>query len=145
MKRIIITLSAVFMLLSTYSFATDVKVSYTVMQAFKARFSDAENVSWSQTNGFTVAEFTVDEKKQYAYFNTAGELTVLAEPLTITQLSKSQQANLNKAYGTYTIVDIYRLEDNEGLKYYAVVENSAQKIILSTTTNKWDVVKTTNK
>ena len=145
MKRIIITLSAFFMLLSTYSFASDVKVSNTVMQAFKARFTDAENVSWSQANDFTVAEFTVDEKKQYAYFNNAGELTVLAESLTVKQLSKSQRANLNKTYGNYTIVDIYRLEDSEGVKYYAVVEDSAKKIILSTTTNKWDVVKTTNK
>jgi len=145
MKRIIITLSAFFMLLSTYSFASDVKVSNTVMQAFKARFTDAENVSWSQANDFTVAEFTVDEKKQYAYFNNAGELTVLAESLTVKQLSKSQQANLHKTYGNYAIVDIYRLEDSEGVKYYAVVEDSAKKIILSTTTNKWDVVKTTNK
>jgi hypothetical protein len=146
MKRIIITLSVLFTLaVTTTAFATEVKVSSSVMQAFKARFADAENITWSQANGFTIAEFTLEETKQFAYFNGAGELTVVAQPLTIKQLSKAQQTGLRKNYADYTVVDIYQLEDNEEVKYYAVVENDSKKIILSTTTSKWEVVKSTNK
>ncbi|MGZ3837426.1 MAG: hypothetical protein ACXVMS_02085 [Flavisolibacter sp.] len=145
MKRIIITLSVLFTLATSYSFASEVKVSHTVLQAFQSRFSDAENVQWSQANGFTVAAFTIDDQKQYAYFNTAGELTVVAEPLTVKQLSKSQKANLEKSYGDYTVTDAYKLEDNDGTKYYVVVENSSKRIILSTSANKWEVVKSSAK
>lgn len=146
MKRLIITLGVLFTLATTTTaFANDVKVSSSVMQAFKARFADAENVSWSEASGFTIAEFTLDDTKHFAYFNAAGELTVVAQPLTIKELSKAQQANLRKNYADYTVVDIYQLEDNDGLKYCAVVENSSKKIILSTTSSKWEVVKSTNK
>src|SRR6476620_11197409 len=145
MKRIIITLTLVFALGSTYSFASDVKVSSTVIQSFKARFADAENISWSVTNGFYVAEFTSEDKKQYAYFNPAGELTVVAEPLTVNQLTKKQQANLHKDYSNYAIVDVYKLTDNDDVKYFVVVEDASKKIILKTTTSSWDVIQTTNK
>jgi hypothetical protein len=145
MKRIIITLSVFFTLAVTTAFASEVKVSSAVMQAFKARFADAENVSWSQANGFTIAEFTLEDTKQFAYFNQAGDLTVVAQPVTLKQLSKAQQADLLKNYAGYRIVDIYQLEDSEEIKFYAVVENDAKKIILNTTTSRWSVVKTTNK
>ena len=145
MKRIIITLGVFLTLVATTAFAGEVKVSSTVLHAFKARFTDAENVSWSQSNGFTIAEFTVDDTKQFAYFNSAGELTVVAQPLALKQLSKAQRANLEKKYSDYSVVDVYRLEDHEGIKFYAVVENEARKIILSTDSNKWDTVKTTRK
>ena len=145
MKRIIITLSVLFTLAVTTAFASEVKVSSAVMQAFKSRFADAENVSWSQASGFTIAEFTLEDTKQFAYFNEAGELTVVAQPLTLKQLSKAQQTNLRKNYADYRIVDIYQLEDSEEIKFYAVVENESRKIILNTTSSKWNVVKVTNK
>jgi hypothetical protein len=145
MKRIIITLTLALTLAATFSFASDVKVSSTVMQSFKARFADAENVSWSVTNGFYVAEFTSDEKKQYAYFNPAGDLTVVAEPLTVNQLTKKQQSNLRKDYSDYTVVDVYKLTDNDDVKYFVVVENSSKKIILKTTTSTWDVLQSSAK
>jgi hypothetical protein len=145
MKRIIITLTLVFTLAATYSFASDVKVSSVIMQSFKARFADAENVSWSVTNGFYVAEFTSEDKKQYAYFNPAGDLTVIAEPLTVNQLTKKQQANLHKNYGSYTVVDVYKLTDNDDVKYFAVVEDSSKKIILKTSSSSWDVLQSSNK
>lgn len=145
MKRIIITLTLVFTLAATYSFASDVKVSSTIMQSFKARFADAENVSWSVTNGFYVAEFTSEDKKQYAYFNPAGELTVVAEPLTVNQLTKKQQSNLRKNYGDYSVIDVYKVTDNDDVKYFAVVENASKKIILKTTTSTWDVLQSSAK
>jgi hypothetical protein len=145
MKRIITALSLVLTLAITSSFAADVKVSASVMQTFKSRFADAQNVIWSQANGFTIAEFTQDETKQFAYFNTAGDLAVVAEPLAVTQLSKAQQSNLRKAFADYTVTDVYKLQDEEGSKYFAVVENSSKKLILNTTSSKWDIVKTTNR
>jgi len=72
-------------------------------------------------------------------------LTVVAEPLTMKQLSKAQQANLLKNFQDYAITEIYRLDDNEDIKYYAVVENSTQKLILNTSATKWNIVKTTQK
>lgn len=146
MKRIVIALSVLFTLATTTTaFAGEVKVSSSVMQAFKARFADAVNVSWSEANGFTIAEFTLDDTRHFAYYNAAAELTVVAQPLTIKELSKVQQTNLRKNYADYTVVDVYQLEDNDGVKFYTIVENSSKKIILSTTSSKWEVVKSTNK
>jgi len=144
MKRIIVLFA--FLMLATFSgFANDVKVSPAVRQAFKAKFTGAENVTWSEVNEFTVAAFTLDDIKQYAYFNNAGELTVLAQPLTLKQLSKKQQANLQNDYNNYAIVDLYKTDDSEEVRYYAVIENETQRIILSTTLAKWEVVKTINR
>ena len=145
MKRIFFTLSVLFTLAATTAFAGDVKVPSSVMYTFKAKFADAVNVSWSQANGFTIAEFTLDDTKHFAYFDGAGELTVVAQSITVTQLSKAQQANLSKNYKDYTVVDVYQLDDNDEVKYYAVLENESKKVILSTTSSKWQTVKTLNK
>jgi hypothetical protein len=145
MKRIMITLFVFLTLAATSAFAGEVNVSPVIRQAFNARFTGAENVSWSQADEFTVAEFTLDEVKQYAYFNSAGELTVVAQPMTVKQLSKRQQETLNKGYGDYTIVNVYKTDDGQEQKYYAVVENDNQKVIVSTTSSRWEVVKSTKK
>lgn len=145
MKRVLFTLCVVLTLATTTAFAGDVKVSSIVLSLFKEKFAGAQNVSWSEANGFTIAEFTLDAAKQFAYFNAAGELTVVAQPLALQDLSKAQQAGLHKKYGDYNVVDIYQLEDNEGVKYFVVVENATQKIILNTTSTKWDVFKTIKK
>ena len=145
MKRIILALTMALTFATTYSFAGEVKVSGSILQDFKTRFLDAEDLSWSQANGFTIAQFTIDGEKQFAYYNTAGDLTVVAQPLTFRQLSKGLQANLSKNYKDYSVTDVYRLEDSNDAKYYVVVENSTKKIILKATSNRWDVVKTTNK
>jgi hypothetical protein len=145
MKRIIITLFVFLSLATTSAFASEVNVSPVIRQAFNARFTGAENVSWSQADEFTVAEFTLDDVKQYAYFNNAGELTVVAQPMSVKQLSKKQQASLSNGYGDYSIVNVYKTDDGQEQKFYAVVENDNQKVILSTTSSKWEVVKTTKK
>jgi hypothetical protein len=145
MKRIIITLFVFLSLATTSAFASEVNVSPAIRQAFNARFTGAEKVTWSQAGEFIVAEFTLDDVKQYAYFNSAGELTVVAQPMTVKQLSKKQQATLSSAYGDYTIVNVYRTDDGQEQKYYAVVENDNQKVIVSTTSSKWEVVKATKK
>ena len=145
MKRFIITLSVVLTLATSYSFAADVKVSSNVLQDFKTRFFDAENVKWSEANGYTIAEFTVEGEPQYAYYTSSGELAVVAQPLVISQLSKAQQAGLKKEYKDFAIINVYKVEEEESTKVYAVVENSTTRIILSSTSKKWDVVKTSSK
>ena len=145
MKRFLFTLGVLVTLAATTAFASEVKVSASIMHSFKSKFAGAESISWSQANGFTIAEFTLDDTKQFAYFDGAGELTVVAQPLTVKQLSKAQQANLRKKYKEYTVVDLYQLDDSNEIKYFAVVENDSKKLILSTTSSRWDVVKTTNK
>lgn len=149
MKKLIIAFTAIFTLATTSSFAKDeteeVKVSANVKHAFQAKFSDAINVSWSQLNDLYVAEFTVDDEKTFAYFDGSGELAILAQPITVRQLNKAQQANLRKEYAGFAITNVYRLEDTDDVRYFAVVENAGQRIILSTTGTKWSLVKATTK
>jgi|SRR5215218_497543 len=144
MKRLIITLSVV-LALAFNSFASDVKVSRFIMQDFKTRFIDAENTSWSQSNGFTIAEFTMDGEKQFAYYSQAGELVLVANPIELPQLAKSLRNSLKNDFAAYTVTNIFRIDDNESVKYFAVLENSDSKIIVKSSATKWNQVKTTSK
>jgi hypothetical protein len=60
-------------------------------------------------------------------------------------LNKTQQKNLGKAYADFTISDVYKVEDEEGSRFFAVVENSHSKIILKSVGNGWEMMKSSHK
>ena len=137
MKQILIVFSFIVLGLSQ-SKANETPIPSVVLQSFFKTFSKASDVSWEQTNGFTVAAFTMDGHKQYAYYNDANELVVTAEPISSESLPDELQSDLKASYSKYLVVDVYRFKIGNEISYRAVVENSKRKIFLQSFNNTWD-------
>lgn len=144
MKRIFLALSLL-LAASLSSFATETTVSGAIIHSFEASFAGAKNVKWSQTEEFYVAEFTLQNKVQYAYYRFTGELAVVARPLSLSDLGDAQKVSLYKQYEDYTITDIYELEDTDATRTFVVLENAGRKLFLSASGKKWKVEKIRNK
>ena len=144
MKRIIITLG-LFCLLIGSAFANEIKVSNTILRSFASTFTTAKDVKWSQAEGFLIAEFTSEEGKQFAYYSQAGELVVVAQAIEFRELSAAQQKNLKQMTGEFHITALYKMDNNEDIRYFAVLESATKKMIVSTTGKKWQVNSTSAK
>jgi hypothetical protein len=140
MKRLFFAFTMLALLITGSAFATD-NVTPSILRSFENTFSNASEVSWSTIDNFTVARFTQDTKVYYAYYNRSSELTLVAECISPEQLNKTQQRNLKKEYGDYLVSDVYKVEDEDGTRYFAVVESSSTKIILRSIGNSWDVLR----
>jgi hypothetical protein len=136
MKRILFVLGLSLFIFGS-AFATDVPVTAVTLRSFEINFRGAKDVSWSESEKFSIARFTLEGKTKYAYFDAAGDLVVVAEPITLNELSDVQKANLYKNFEAYTITDLYKMVNEEGTRYFAVVENKNKQLILSNTSGKW--------
>jgi hypothetical protein len=145
MKRIFLSLTVLLMFISATSFASDVTVPNVIVRSFESTFVDAKNVSWKEADGFTIASFTSGGTQRYAYYSESGELVVVAQPISINELTDGQKVSLQKNYEKYTITEVYKLENSEGTRHYVVVESSDRKLILCAQGNKWEVTSTKNK
>lgn len=144
MKKIVITLSLMLAAIAQ-SFAADPNVSASLKKEFESRFARAKEVSWSQAGGFSVASFTQYGKKLFAYFNSNNELVVVAEPITMQMLPEEAFASLVEDHADYTIVEVYKMKSDDGVRYHAVLENGKEKMIVESGGETWMVAKRTKK
>ena len=143
MKQVILILSLI-TLTFCKSFASD-PVSTLVQKNFNAKFSGATDVSWSQANGYAVAAFSQDGKRKYAYYNQSADLVVVAEAIQLQQLSEDQRSNLDENFSDYTVKEAYKMKNEDGIRYYLVLENKKESIILNGVSAEWEIVKRTKK
>ena len=140
MKRIIITLG-LFALTISQSFAADPTVSTAVVKSFEARFANATDVSWSEADGYAIAAFTQNGVRRYAYYNQAAELVVVAQPITIRQLSEDLQFSLEENFSGYEVNELYKMKNEDGTRYYGVLKNKKESIIINGVSGEWEIVK----
>lgn len=144
MKQVFIIIS-LFVVTTVRSYAADPNVSATIEQAFKSTFLKAENVSWATEKDFTVASFTIAGKKQFAYYNQLAELVVVAEPLTLRQLPISLEEGLSDNFSDCTPIELYKMKNDEGIRYYAVLVSAKEKLFVSWNGGEWQIAKSTKK
>lgn len=137
MKRILITLTALFSLISMSSFANDTKVSSKVEASFKNSFKTATEVAWTAGENFYRADFSMNGQVVAAYYNEAGEMMALTRNMSITQLPLSLQTSLKKAQEGYWISSLFEVANEDGTSYYVTLENGDNKITLKSTGTDW--------
>lgn len=125
--------------------ATETPIPTAVLHSFFNTFKTAADVSWEQKSGFTVASFTINHHKQYAYYNEANELTIIAEPIAADQLPSGLQKELASMYKRYATVDIFKMVENGAITYSAIVENQKLRIILKSPGMFWEEAKLVKK
>src|SRR4051812_6669658 len=85
MKRIVITLTVLFSLVSFSSFANEVKVNSKVLASFNSYFKNATEVDWTVTQNFYKADFSLNGQYVAAYYDEAGELVAITRNISSTQ------------------------------------------------------------
>lgn len=137
MKRIVITLTVLFSLVSFSSFANEVKVNSKVLESFNSYFKNATEVDWTVSQNFYKADFSLNGQYVAAYYDEAGQLVAITRNISSTQLPISLQANLKKDHEDFWISDLFEVANEQGTTYYVTLENADTKLVLKSSGSSW--------
>ena len=144
MKKMILMLAIT--LSTVCAFASDETVNAKVLESFRSEFASAKEVNWSTGSNYFQAEFTFNEQRVTAYYNTEGELLGLTRFITSLDLPMNLQASLKKSYADFWISDLFEVTKSDSTGYYITLENADTKIIMKASAeNDWSVYKKVKK
>ncbi|MDT3401720.1 hypothetical protein [Mucilaginibacter terrae] len=117
MKKLTL-LSALFAILSLSAIAADggkknddvSKVSSYVIRQFESEFYSAKDITWTVTEGFEKADFTVDNVKMAAYFDTNGKYLGHTEAVTYNVLPSHAKKQIAREYEGYHVKELIRFQ-----------------------------------
>lgn len=144
MKKIIMTLAIA---ISSFAvFASDVKVSTAVLNAFTSEFSGAKDVQWTSGTGYYKAAFIFNEQHVTAFYGFDGQMLGLARNISSLDLPMNLQTSLKKDYADRWITELFEVSNEEGTHYYITLEQADSKVTLkSSNGSKWSVYKKSTK
>ena len=145
MKRLVLTLTIALSLISLSSFAADVKVNPAALKSFNSSFKNATEVSWTISNDYYKADFTLSGQFVTAYYNVEGKMIVLTRNISSTQLPIALQANMKKNYEGFWITDLVEMTNENGISYYVTLENADTSVILKSNHQDWEKFKKQSK
>ena len=138
MKKRIIALSTAIIMITSMSFASDVRaIPTSVVTAFEHEFEEANNINWINTNDFYKAFFTVDEFSMEAFYSLDGELIAVSKKITIDQLPIILLKKAKEKIGSYHVSSIFELSTDRGIEYFISVENGNDKKIFKNSGYTW--------
>ncbi len=130
MKKIFLT-TMIAAFVSAQLFAADVaKVSYRVLASFESQFADATDVSWTVTDQYSKAKFTIEGEKVEAFFNSSGDIIGTSRKTDLKRLPLNAIQKIKKNYGKYKVTETIEFEFNGDRKYFVSVENDTDRKIL---------------
>ena len=137
MKKFKIVLTAIVMLLSISSFATEPeKVSPVVKAAFENDFSKASQVIWEKSNEFYFASFTLNNVHVDAAYTETGELVGTSRKIPADQMPLSISLAIAEKYEGYqTDNPVIELTFEGVTRYYVSVSNMSQSLKLKCYSN----------
>jgi len=142
MKPFFLAVALFLAAITTQSFANDVKVTPATLANFHMQFRDAADVQWTSVNHLYRADFTINDVHTIAFFNKSdGALVVTSNYITVADLSRDLQRDLKKHTATSTLMELYVVQGDDALDYYATIEQAGQKIVLKSVFNKWVIHK----
>lgn len=129
MKKIMITLALLLTLGTSFAFRGEA-VNDRALNAFKNEFAGATDIAWTIGKNYYKVAFTLNDKKQFAFYNNDGEFIAVTRFLTSLQLPHNLQKSLRKSYRNYWISDLFEMATGEETLYYITLENADVKIVL---------------
>lgn len=140
MKQFIIAIIFITTSVFTSATATENNIPKAIVTSFTTTFTHAENVKWAVTGNFTIATFTMEEATYSAYYYADGTLAVMAQNISWKQLPRSLKVNLEEKATLGHILAIYKMESEEGIRFYCEVQTAEGKEILTASGSRWKVV-----
>jgi len=148
MKKFILSMFVTLGLGLSAAFASGIKeINERVAESFKKEFQQAEHVSWQQEKSFSKATFQLNHEVMFAYYNNeSGELIAVVRNILSEQLPISLFTSLKQDYANYWISDLFEMDTDGDIAYFATVENADESLILkSAADNTWTVYKKVRK
>lgn len=140
MKRVLFTLALAVSLVSMSSFATGENlVSREALESFQKSFKTATNITWSVSETFYKASFSLNGIYASAYYTSDGKMIALTRNISSLQLPMTLQASLKQDYSQYWISDLFELANDEGTHYYITVEDGDNRLVLKSNSSEWSV------
>jgi hypothetical protein len=144
MKKMILALAMVFTLSS--AFANEETVRKEVLNAFKSNYSNASEISWTISDTYYKAAFTLNDQKVFAFYSLEGRFLGLTRYISSLQLPVKLHNSLMKNQKGKWITDLFEVSNDEGTSYYITVEDANTKVVLkSGGGNDWSVFKKSEK
>lgn len=138
MKKIMFVLGFMMSIAVTSAFASEVKVSSKVLEAFKKEFSTAQEVNWAAGDNYYRAAFKYNEQNIFAYYNTDGELKAVTRYISSLQLPINLLVDLKNDFSKYWVSDLFELNNGEGTHYYITLEDADTVIkMVSSNSGEW--------
>jgi hypothetical protein len=134
MKKIKTGLTAIVMLLTISSFATDPtpgNVTPVVKAAFENDFAKASGVKWEKTDEFYFVSFLLNDANVEAAYTETGELIGTSRSIKADQMPLTISLTLAEKYKGYEISDtVTELNFGGATRYYVTVSNEKQALRL---------------
>jgi hypothetical protein len=129
MKKILIAITIIFTLTANV-FAGEEKIKPEVLNAFKNKFSNAQDVVWVAGSNYYKATFNYYGHRLFAYYTTTGKLKGVTRYISSSELPLYLQHNLQKKYADFWITDLVEESNQNGFNYYITLQDADQKIVL---------------
>lgn len=132
MKKFKIVLTAIVMLFTFSSFATDpVKVTPQIKAAFEKDFAKATVVNWEKTSDFYFASFLLNEQSINAAYSEDGELLATSRRVYLNMIPLSVTLAISERYPEYKVLENATELSFLGVtSYYVNIENENQLLKL---------------
>lgn len=124
-------------LLSQSSLAAEPKLTNRVERAFQTSFSDAEDAQWSEVEDLFKVNFTLNDRRMFAFYNVNGELVVTGRYLSVKNLPKVARQKLEAEANGATISEVFEISEGLDTKFYATLYNGPERKIIVSTGGKW--------
>lgn len=145
-------MKALIILLTTLiSFSSQAKnrddIDPVVLKSFQKSFKNAQEADWTATKDYFKVQFALDGQHINAFYNTEGELLAITKNITTNQLPVMLQMSLKQQTDKYWITELFECSTEQGIAYYATIENADMKITLQAGNNspEWNVFRKSHK
>ena len=129
MKKILLAITILF-IVAANAFAMEDKIKPEVLDAFKNKFSNAQDVTWVAGNNYFKASFNYYGSQMFAYYTITGKLMGVTRHLSSTELPLYLRNTLKEKYTNYWISNVVEESNKNGFCYYITIENADTKIVL---------------
>jgi hypothetical protein len=144
MKHLLIALSLFATVVSKSS--PTLNISPVVLASFQNAYENAKEILWSEERGLYKVTFTLENKYSTAYYDRDGNLLAMLYHIRTSDMPRKYQAGLKSKLQNSWITDLMEIHSENGISYYAIVENADEQIILkAVSSKKWEVFKAYDK
>ncbi|MFL9485361.1 hypothetical protein ACI6Q2_21445 [Chitinophagaceae bacterium LWZ2-11] len=132
MKKLIIAAAFV---LTVLTGAIAAPASFKGEVHFKANYPKATNISYKMVGTLTEVNFTLNGQDLQAFYNEDGSLVATSKRIKLADLPLRAQAEIQSKYKDFDVREIIEMDqEEEGVSFYASLENDTKKLILNVTT-----------
>lgn len=145
MKSMILAICMMVSLLSQSSLAAEPKLTNRIERAFQTSFSDAEDAQWSEVEDMFKVNFTLNDRRMFAFYNANGELVVTGRYLSVKNLPKVARQKLEAEANGAAISEVFEISEGIDTKYYVTLDNGQERKILVSIGGKWSTFRKVSK